>query len=129
MKRNYPELKLQIECIKWFDYQYPQYHYNRIKIDNEGKRTIIAGSLAKRAGLLAGASDIFISLPKVKINSDTFERTYNYGLFVEFKIGKGKQSENQKLFQLAQEKYDYKYEICRSFDDFRKIIDEYFNPK
>ena len=43
----------------------------------------------------------------------------------EMKYGKGKQSENQLNFQKKCEEENYKYEVCNSFDSFKKICKDY----
>ena len=107
------ESKLQISCVSWFRMQYPA--LTLFAIPNGGKRSVITATILKREGALAGVADLFLMYPS---------KTY-HGLFIEMKIGKGKQTENQLEFEKQCKKFGYKYELCRSFDDFVNIINQY----
>ena len=109
------ESKLQINCVSWFRTQYPS--LVMWSIPNGGKRSVITATILKREGALAGVADLFLMYPS---------KTY-HGLFIEMKIGKGKQTENQLEFQYQCKKFGYKYEVCRSFDDFVNIVNQYIN--
>ena len=118
---NRPEHELQKNCVKWFDYQYPRYRNLRMKIDNEGKRSVVAGVQAKYAGLLPGAADLFIAVP---VNLPNGIRP---GLFIEFKSGKNKQTENQINFEKSVTSVGYTYAIVYSFDQFVKVVEKYLS--
>lgn len=45
-------------------------------------------------------------------------------IWIELKVDKGKQSENQIRFQQAVEKEGFRYEIVRSLDDVVKLLEE-----
>jgi len=111
MRHN--ESKLQINCVKWFSYQYSDYVL--LSIPNGGKRNIREAQIMKAEGLLAGAADLFLA----KSNNKYF------GLFIEMKFGKGKQTESQKLFEKNVTANGYQYLICRSFEEFMNVINNY----
>ena len=101
------ESDLQIVCVEWFNYQYK----NKIimAIPNGGKRNKIEAIRLKKEGVLAGVADLFIPC---------------IFLFIEMKIGKNKQTQNQKDFQINIKKQNelYDYVLCYSFDEFVDII-------
>lgn len=113
MKQN--ESKLQIACVKWFDLQYPHLKYNLFAIPNEGARTPANGARMKAQGRRAGVADMFFAM---------YGKGF-HGMFIEFKADKGKQNENQKAFEKAVTTTGYKYEVVRSFDEFKSLIEDY----
>lgn len=70
----------------------------------------IALKRVKNTGFLTGVSDTIIVLP----NSIT--------LYIEFKTSTGYQSQEQKDFQATLTALGHHYFICRSLDEFKKII-------
>lgn len=118
------ESGLQTSCMRWLMLQYRDLWEVATAIPNGGQRPvrIINGKVVcsegvklKREGVKAGVSDVII-----------FRATAEYhGLHVEFKTKTGRQSEAQKRWQKKMEVEEYKYEICRSFDEFKKIIENY----
>lgn len=63
----------------------------------------------KATGLVAGVSDLIIIQP-------------NRVLFVELKIDKGKQSDNQKEFEQIVTNLGFEYHLVRSLEQFQEII-------
>ena len=104
---------LQMQCIKWFDLQYPK--ILRHHSPNGGKRNAREGKRFKNMGTLAGFPDLFI------IHGNNLY----HGLFIEMKADKGKQQTTQKSFQVKVENIGYKYIVCRSFDEFKREIEKY----
>ena len=124
------EDKLQAACVEWFRLQYPQHVL--FAIPNGGKRNAITGAMLKKTGTLAGVADLFLMASSVywRNRIDNFpgkvaER--HYGLFIEMKTGKNGQTATQKDFQQKAEEAGYKYEICRTFEDFQKTINNYLS--
>ncbi len=62
-------------------------------------------------GAMSGVSDTIVMLP-------------GHILFVEFKSKKGRQSEEQKIFQHKVESLGFEYFIIRSLDEFMALIEE-----
>lgn len=110
---KHKESELQQNCIKWFRL----YYASKIifAIPNGGSRNVIEAARLKREGVLAGVADLCILV----VNSQY------HALFVEMKTVKGVQSENQKAFEQYCIKNDYQYSVCRSFDEFIKIVTDY----
>ena len=131
---------VQQGAVKWFNLQYPQYRGLLVHIPNEGRRTIkvikgrpvcIGGAKLKAEGLVKGAADLVLFIPN----------KYFHGLCLETKVelfdystGKEKktktyQSPDQKEWQALVESQDYRYEVYRNIDEFRKIVLEYLDSK
>lgn len=115
------ESKLQEACVKWFDYSYPQLRQLLFAIPNGGARNVITGAMLKRQGVRKGIPDLFLSIPKW---SKVHER-YTHGLFIEMKAGKGKLTQEQETFRDRVTSNDYRFEVIRDFDSFKKLIEEY----
>ncbi len=129
------EDQLQKACVKWIQYAYPRLLFfapinegvrAKVMRNSRGELFSPEGKRAKDMGKRAGVADLVILQP-----SHT-----HHGLFVELKTAKGRQSPDQKKFQADVEKVGYKYELCRSFDEFMVCVNSYLkfynlqdNPK
>jgi len=114
------ESKIQVTCVAWLWNNYPETRGNFIHIPNEGNRAnAIDGAMRKAMGLIAGAPDMFLFMA----------RKGKYGLAIEFKTDVGAQRKEQIAFQARLEHNGYAYYVCRSFEQFRQIITEYFSGK
>lgn len=112
------EDKLQIECVRYFNLQYPDVMI--IHIRNGGSlKSAIEGAKFKKMGVVAGVADLFVMCIHRSIG-----KLY-HGLFIEMKAGKGQQTQAQKIFQEKVESAGYKYAICRSFEQFKNEVDGY----
>ncbi|MCQ2608742.1 MAG: VRR-NUC domain-containing protein [Bacteroidales bacterium] len=111
------ESTLQCNCVKWFKLQYPKLLL--FAVPNGGNRDAITGAILKKEGVLAGVADLFL---------DHASQGF-HGLRIEMKTEKGRQSESQKEYQRRCEENGYKYVVCRSFDEFTTIINEYLNER
>ncbi len=67
----------QRALVRWIRYQ-PKIRDFVVKLDNEGKRTLIQGHQIKLMGLCPGASDLFIAYPTKRY----------HGLWIEVKRNK-----------------------------------------
>ena len=112
---RHAESKLQQLCVRWFRHQY--LNHILFAIPNGGRRGKIEASIMKGEGVTAGVADLFLSATNARY----------YGFYIEMKIGKGKQTDKQREFQLKAEKAGYKYEVCRSFEQFIEIINDYLS--
>ena len=114
--RNKEEEKLQIACIKWFDYQYPEYSKLLFAVPNGGSRNKIEAGNLKKQGARAGVSDLIFLCPSFKFAF----------LCIEFKTIKGKQSDDQKHFEtLIDRNTQGFYVVVRSFEEFKEIITDH----
>lgn len=113
------EAQLQSACVTWFRYQYPKLSLLLVSIPNGGSRNKIEAANLKRQGVVSGVADLILFIPN---------NTYS-GLCIEMKYGNGKQSDNQSEWQKAVERQNYKYIICRSFDEFKNDVENYLELK
>lgn len=111
------ESKIQIACVTWFRYQYHKLEKMLIAVPNGGFRNAKEAKIMKTEGVVSGASDLILLIPKKGFGS----------LCIEMKTDKGKQSVNQKAWQKETELNGNKYVICRNIDDFINIINWYLN--
>lgn len=111
MKEN----KVQASSVKWFTNNYCLKHHNPqcviFSVPNEAIQKMAWKQIStfKAMGLKSGVSDVIV-LSEGKV------------LFVEFKTEKGIQTAKQRNFQQAVEALGFDYHICRSVEEFQKII-------
>lgn len=111
------EENTQMACVKWFAYQYPQYYPYLHHSPNGGKRNVREGARFKAMGVKAGFPDIAIYLFSEECR----------GLFIEMKTGKGRQTESQKEWQRMLVGQGCRYEVCRSFEEFKTAVESYID--
>jgi len=115
--RNKEEEHLQIDCINWFDYQYPKLQKLLFAVPNGGSRHKLEAVNLKKQGVRAGVSDLVLLYSNEQ---------YPF-LCLELKALNGKQSTEQKEFQKSVESVGGLYVLIRSFDEFKNNIEKYFN--
>lgn len=115
---KHEESKIQQQCVNWFRYQYPQ--HVMFAIPNGGRRGKVEAAIMKGEGVLAGVADLFIMSPKYEKRIPPI-----HGLFIEMKTEKGKQTHTQTAFECSAIMRGYQYAICRSLDEFMKVVNEY----
>ena len=117
----HPEDDIQKACVKWFKEEgYPQlapllFHPNNEPYFGAGKtkeQKERAGARAKAMGVTAGVADLILMYPGYA----------SHGLCIEMKNKTGRQSDAQKEWQKAVEQMGYRYELCRSFEQFKIIV-------
>ena len=110
------EHRIQCACVRWFSLQYPRLHGRLFAVPNGGRRDTVTAVKLRAEGVMAGVADLIL----LKSNRD-------YGaLLIEMKTTKGRQSESQKKWQnIVCANGEYKYVLCRSFDDFKREVDDY----
>ena len=109
------EHRIQCSCVNWFRLQYPTHASALFAVPNGGRRDRVSGAKLKAEGVLPGVSDLILLVA----------RRGCYGLLIEMKTSKGKQSPAQKEWAREMESRGYRYIVCRSFDEFREAIDDY----
>ncbi len=112
---KHEEDDLQIACVRWFSMQYPKYAPLLHHSPNGGRRNLREAARFKSMGTKAGFPDLFFCYPSGSA----------YGLFIEFKTAKGRQSEAQKQWQDACTRVWYAYKIVRSFEEFVEVMNRY----
>lgn len=110
------EHRIQCACVRWFSLQYPRLHGRLFAVPNGGRRDVTTAAKLKAEGVVAGVADLIL----LKSNRD-------YGaLLIEMKTLKGRQRDSQKQWQnIVCSDGEYKYVVCRSFDDFKREVDDY----
>lgn len=112
---KHEEDNLQSACVRWFSLQFPKFEPFLIHIPNEGKRSWKTGKKLLAMGMRRGAPDLVLLIPN---------RTYPF-LCIEMKTPKGRQSPEQKEYEMQMTMVGAKYLVVRSFDEFRYEILKY----
>lgn len=114
---QHKESELQILCVRWFAYEYPHLRMLLYHPQNEGTANgRVRGAIAKAEGVVAGVADLILQAP----SEDGFSC-----LAIEMKTPTGRQSPEQKMFELYIKAAYGKYVVIRSFEDFKAIVTEY----
>ena len=106
---------MQARFFTWLLIKYPKLRLNCFAIPNGGSRHVLEAINLKRAGVTPGIPDIFCAISKDKW----------HGLFIEFKYGKNKLTDSQKLMFDNFSKSDYKCAVCYSLEEAEKVFEEY----
>jgi hypothetical protein len=109
------ESQIQIGCVRWFKYQYPQFSTLLVHVPNGRRRHIRDAAKLKMEGVVAGVADLVLFVPSHGW----------HGLLIEIKTDKGRQSQSQKEWATNVISMGYRYQIAKSIDDFVLIIKEY----
>lgn len=112
---RHDEDTLQMLCVRWFGWQYPEYAPLLHHSPNGGKRNAREAGRFKAMGTKAGFPDLF--LPVARGNY--------HGLMVELKTATGRQSPLQRAWQEAVEAQGYRYAIARSVEQFEETVNDY----
>lgn len=116
-RRANTEHQLQAACVTWFRYTYPKFRLLLFAIPNgaELKNGAKAWKKLEAEGAVAGAADLFLSLPVGELA----------GLYIEMKTPKGRQTKTQKEFEAAVVAQGYGYAVPRSSIEFEKVVKRY----
>lgn len=119
-----PEGKIQATCYQYFWNNYPQYRGLYFAIPNENTRAdsnAITGAIRRSMGVYHGVADTLMLIP----------RGQYHGLCIEYKDEKGRQSEHQKTWQKLVEAQGYRYEVIRTEEEFKSLVESYLacNPE
>lgn len=120
------EHQLQVKCVKWFNYQYPNLRGLLFAIPNGGRRDETTAKKLKAEGVVAGVADLFLAIPRYKLGGSY---TVHHGLFIEMKTeDKGsRQRPSQREFEGNVRMMRYDYHIVRTFDEFVELITSYLD--
>lgn len=114
-KARHTEHDIQVACINWFRLVYPDFII--YAIPNGGARDMIGGKRLKDEGVLAGMPDLCIPVARHDYHS----------LYIEMKNGKlGTVSDKQKTVINRLKEQGHCCIVCRSLDDFMKVVNAYF---
>lgn len=109
------ERQIQIQCVSWFRMRYPEASKVFLAIPNGSARNPWTAKNLKDEGVLSGAPDLILLVPR-----------HGYAcLCIEMKKPKGVQSASQKAFQEAVKAFKGKYVICYSVEEFQRVCEEY----
>lgn len=119
-KRNrHEESDMQKTCVRWFRLQYKRELLlsfpNGSKLAGDRKQQVIQRGIMKAEGMMPGAADLIL------IHDDGV-------VFLEAKTKTGTQSDSQKLFEAMVVAMGYDYLIFRSFDEFKKLVEQILKP-
>ena len=107
------ENQVQNECWVWFNNNFCLKNHSPkcifFSIPNGGTRNIREAVTLKQTGLKKGASDFVVLMP-------------NRAIFFEAKTEVGKQSPEQKEFEIDVGALGFEYYLIRSVEEFRSII-------
>lgn len=110
------ESALQIQCVKWFDMQYPYWSTYLYHIRNGGSiKSPREGLKFKRMGVRKGVPDLFLSVP-------THE---HHGFYIELKKKGGKPSDEQLANGYRYLDLGYKFAIIDDLDTFILEVNQY----
>lgn len=109
------ESQIQHACLEWFRMQYPGLALLMFAVPNGGKRDARTGAQMRYEGCVRGVADLILLVPKKGYAS----------LCIEMKTPKGVQSEHQRTWQRAAEKYHSRYVVCRSLEEFMNEVNAY----
>lgn len=113
MQKHPSESALQIDCIRWFDLQYPQYSPYLFHIRNGGSiKSPREGRKFKLMGVRKGVPDLFLSIPNAQY----------HGLYIELKKPGGKLSSQQIDTKEMFERKGYEFYVITSIDEFIRYI-------
>ena len=104
------EDQLQETCFRWFSLKYSSLYGLLFHVPNGGHRLKREAARFKRIGVVSGIPD-FMFLYGGKV----------YG--IELKVGRNKQTENQKAIQAIFETHGIDYNLVYTFEEFTKLID------
>lgn len=112
------EHQLQSLCAEWWRLkELTDDRYSLIyAVPNGGSRSKGAASKIKKEGGRRGVWDINVDVPA---------KGY-HGLRIEMKIPSGKLTPEQTDMGLLFVKYGYLAVVCRTFEDFKRLIESYF---
>ena len=112
------ESHLQQVCLKWARMQFPVCRELLFSVPNGAHLSLMQAKILKGEGMTSGVADMLLLHPSA-------DGMY-CGLAIEFKAGRGRQSERQRAWQKALEDVGcYRYAVVRTFDEFRELINNY----
>lgn len=112
------ESHIQQVCLRWARMQFPVCRELMFSVPNGAHLSMVQAKILKAEGMTAGVADMLLLHPSADGRWAA--------LAIEFKTAKGKQSTYQKAWQTELEKPGcYRYEVVRSFEQFRDLINNY----
>ena len=114
---KHEESNLQIACVRWFRYEYPQLAPLLFHVPNGGHRNTRHAVWLKKEGVQAGVADLILLYPSKTHAS----------LCIEMKGKKGRLNSKQKEWGAHASQAGNRYVVCNSFEGFVSIIKSHLN--
>lgn len=110
---------IQEACVNWFRLQYKTHSGLLFSVPNGARTSISVARRLVRTGLLKGVPDLFLAV----------SRGVYHGLFIEMKRpdNYAKPHQREKIAEL--EAQGYLVMICKSLEEFMRVIEFYFSQK
>lgn len=113
--QGHAEDDLQMQCVRWFRLQYPQFARLLHHSPNGGRRDAREGARFKQMGTQAGFPDLILLVASQGYHA----------LLLELKTRTGRQQDSQKEYQQLAEAQGYRYVVIRSLDAFMDEVNTY----
>lgn len=113
--QGHAEDDLQMQCVTWFRLQFPKFARLLHHSPNGGRRNAREGARFKKMGVQPGFPDLVLLVASQDCHA----------LLIELKSATGRQEDSQKEYQALVEAQGYRYALVRSFDEFKKLIENY----
>lgn len=114
-RQGHAEDDLQMQCVRWFRLQYPQFARLLHHSPNGGRRDAREGARFKQMGTQAGFPDLILLVASQGYHA----------LLLELKTRTGRQQDSQKEYQQLAEAQGYRYVVIRSLDAFMDEVNTY----
>ena len=129
---NQEEHNIQCACVRWFNYQWPEYRGLLFAVPNGGARSKATAGKLKAEGVVPGVADLILLVPDnyetlATPRSGTWYHSI-HALCIEMKTEKGYQSPEQKEWAEKVRKYGYRYVVVRSLDEFIAVVNDHLAP-
>lgn len=119
------ESDIQIQCVRLFRLKFFRYADDLFSIPNGarvggkiGKDGFpIGAKILKAEGMTSGVSDLQFAVPLHGFA----------GLFIEMKSPVGSLDADQRAFLKRRAEFGYAVEVCKSIDDFERVVTSYIN--
>lgn len=109
------ESQIQKLCVEWFRKRYPTIGGAFHSVPNGGARNVWTGKILKDEGAVSGVADLELLVPRHGYAS----------LSIEMKTAMGKQSTSQREYAKSIVKFNNKYVVCHSLEEFQQAVIEY----
>ena len=114
-RHDNPEERLQMDCVKWFRYQYMTHWRQLFAVPNGGSRNKKEAANMKAAGVVADVADLILLRPNDRYGA----------LCIELKHGKNGQTDLQKEWQASTEEHGNQYAVVYTLEDFINLVKQY----
>jgi len=118
-KRNSTESDTQARFFAWLLKNYPELRLLCFAVPNGGSRHVLEAINLKKSGVTPGIPDVYCAISRGEF----------HGLFIEFKAGRNKLTDAQKMMFEKFSKAGYKCEVCYSLEDAVNVFVDYVEGK